>query len=70
LVAPSVDDFAVARPLQETAIELLGNPAWPRHLGQLARALRTRRDHLVGELRLHLPDLAPHTVPHGAYTCG
>lgn len=61
----TVDDFAVARPLQETAIELLGNPAWPRHLGQLARALRSRRDHLVGELRLHLPDLAPHTVPYG-----
>jgi len=60
-----VDDFSVARPLQETAIELLGNPAWPRHLGQLARALRTRRDHLTGELRLHLPELAPHTVPHG-----
>ena len=61
----TVDDFAVARPLQETAIELLGNPAWPRHLSQLTRALRTRRDHLVGELGLHLPNLAPHTVPHG-----
>lgn len=61
----TVDDFAVARPLQETAIELLGNPAWPRHLRQLTRALRARRDHLAAELQLHLPDLAPHTVPHG-----
>lgn len=61
----TVDDFAVARPLQETAIELLGNPAWPRHLTRLSRELRTRRDHLAGELRRHLPDLAPRTVPRG-----
>jgi DNA-binding transcriptional MocR family regulator len=61
----TVDDFAVARPLQETAIELLGNPSWPRHLAQLGRALRTRRDHLASELRRHLPDLAPPAVPHG-----
>lgn len=60
-----VDDFGVARPLQETAVELLGSPAWPRHLSQLTRALRSRRDHLVGELHRHLPDLAPKTVPHG-----
>ncbi len=61
----TVDDFAVARPLQETALELLGNPAWPRHLTQLSRALRARRDHLIYELRRHLPALAPHTVPLG-----
>ncbi|HEU0101358.1 MAG TPA: PLP-dependent aminotransferase family protein [Mycobacteriales bacterium] len=60
-----VDDFGVARPLQETAVELLGSPAWPRHLGQLARALRARRDHLVGELHRHLPELAPRTAPAG-----
>lgn len=61
----TVDAFAVARPLQETALELLGSPAWPRHLTHLGRALRTRRDHLAGELRRHLPDLAPPAVPHG-----
>lgn len=61
----TVDDFAIARPLQETALELLGNPAWPRHLAQLSRALRTRRDHLADELRRNLPDLAPVRVPHG-----
>lgn len=58
-----VDDFALARPLQESAVELLGSPAWPRHLTQLRRALRSRRDHLVGELRHHLPELAPRRVP-------
>ena len=60
-----VDDFGVARPLQETAVELLGSPAWPRHLTRLGRALRGRRDHLVGELRRHLPELVPGTVPGG-----
>lgn len=60
-----VDDFGVARPLQETAVELLGSAAWPRHLRQLSRALRERRDHLLGELRQHLPDLPPTAVPRG-----
>lgn len=60
-----VDDFGVARPLQETAIELLGSTAWPRHLNQLARALRMRRDHLLGQLHQHLPNLAPVAVPRG-----
>lgn len=60
-----VDDFAVARPLQETAVELFGSPAWPRHLTALARALRHRRDHLVGELARHLPELEPPRVPAG-----
>ena len=60
-----VDDFAVSRPLQETAVELLGSPAWPRHLNRLTRALRDRRDHLLGELHRHLPDLVPSTAPRG-----
>ena len=60
-----VDDFGVARPLQETAVELLGSPAWPRHLTQLARALRGRRDHLLTELRRVLPDLTAPAVPRG-----
>ncbi len=60
-----VDDFGVARPLQETAVELLGSPGWPRHIIQLGRALRSRRDHLVNELHRHLPDLAPLTIPGG-----
>lgn len=60
-----VDDFGVARPLQETAVELLGSTAWPRHLNQLSRALRSRRDHLLGQLHQHLPDLSPVAVPRG-----
>ena len=60
-----VDDFGLARPLQETAVELLGSPAWPRHLGRLHRTLRARRDHLLVELRRHLPELAPRFAPAG-----
>jgi DNA-binding transcriptional MocR family regulator len=60
-----VDDFGVARPLQETAVELLGSPAWPRHLARLARELRGRRDHLLAEIRRYLPELHAPAVPRG-----
>jgi DNA-binding transcriptional MocR family regulator len=60
-----VDDFGVARPLQETALELLGAPAWPRHLARLSSVLRRRRDHLAAELRGTLPDLDPPRLPRG-----
>jgi DNA-binding transcriptional MocR family regulator len=60
-----VEDFGVPRPLQETAVELLGAPSWPRHLTRLTAALRARRDHLAAELRRHLPDLLPVAVPRG-----
>ena len=51
--------------LQEIAVELLGSPAWPRHLDRLGRALRARRDHLVAELARCRPDLLPRTTPAG-----
>jgi DNA-binding transcriptional MocR family regulator len=60
-----VDDFGVPRPLQETAVELLGAAAWPRHLTRLTAALRARRDHLAAELRRQLPHLRPVPVPRG-----
>ena len=60
-----VDDFGVARPLQESAVELLGGPAWPRHLAGLSRTLRGRRDALLRELAGRLPALCPVAVPRG-----
>ena len=42
-----VEDFFVPGPLQEAAVELLGSPAWPRHLRRLRAGLRERRDALV-----------------------
>ncbi|MFI9602375.1 PLP-dependent aminotransferase family protein [Streptomyces sp. NPDC052043] len=62
-----VDTFFVPRPLQEAALELVGSPAWPRHLRALAAELRSRRDALTTALRRHLPDLALPHVPSGGY---
>lgn len=62
-----VDSFFVARPLQETALELVGSPAWTSHLRALARALRDRRTTLLTALSRTLPTLLPHQPPHGGY---
>ena len=61
--AQLVDSFFVARPLQETALELVGSPAWPRHLRAVGEALRRRRDALVSALAAH--GLRPALLPRG-----
>jgi DNA-binding transcriptional MocR family regulator len=58
-----VDSFFVARPLQEAALELVGSPAWPRHLRTVGEALRRRRDTLVSALAAH--GLRPAVLPCG-----
>jgi DNA-binding transcriptional MocR family regulator len=58
-----VDSFFVARPLQEAALELVGSPAWPRHLRAVGEALRRRRDTLVSALGAR--GLRPALVPRG-----
>ncbi|MEU3979984.1 PLP-dependent aminotransferase family protein [Streptomyces sp. NPDC026672] len=62
-----VDTFFVPRPLQEAALELVGSPAWPRHLRAVAAELKTRRDTLAAALRLRLPELALPHVPSGGH---
>ncbi|MFD5794965.1 PLP-dependent aminotransferase family protein [Streptomyces diastatochromogenes] len=62
-----VDSFFVPRPLQEAALELVGSPAWPRHLRALSAELKTRRDTMTTELALHLPELALPHIPSGGY---
>ncbi|MET9884241.1 PLP-dependent aminotransferase family protein [Streptomyces sp. NPDC006430] len=62
-----VDSFFVPRPLQEAALELVGSPAWPRHLRAVAAELRHRRDVLAGALRRELPGLALPHLPSGGY---
>ncbi|MET9732296.1 PLP-dependent aminotransferase family protein [Streptomyces sp. NPDC006458] len=62
-----VDTFFVPRPLQEAALELVGSPAWPRHLRALGAQLRVRRDAMVSALRLTLPELDLPHVPSGGY---
>ncbi|MEU3101480.1 PLP-dependent aminotransferase family protein [Streptomyces griseoflavus] len=62
-----VDTFFVPRPLQEATLELVGSPAWPRHLRAVSAALRARRDAMTAALRLRLPELALPHVPSGGY---
>jgi DNA-binding transcriptional MocR family regulator len=64
-VARTIDDFYVAGPLQEAALELVSAPAWARHRRSLARALGERRDALLAALARHLPLLSPAAVPRG-----
>ncbi|WP_063784308.1 PLP-dependent aminotransferase family protein [Streptomyces sp. SBT349] len=62
-----VDSFFVPRPLQETALELVGSQAWERHLRTVARELAIRRDVLAGALTDELPRLTLPLVPRGGY---
>ncbi|WP_371672660.1 PLP-dependent aminotransferase family protein [Streptomyces sp. NBC_00289] len=62
-----VDTFFVPRPLQEAALELVGSPAWPRHLRAVSAELRTRRTAMTAALRATLPELSLPHVPSGGY---
>ncbi|WP_433918274.1 PLP-dependent aminotransferase family protein [Streptomyces canus] len=62
-----VDTFFVPRPLQEAALELVGSPAWPRHLRTISAELKARRDAMAAALRLELPELALPHIPSGGY---
>ncbi|ANW21036.1 PLP-dependent aminotransferase family protein [Streptomyces clavuligerus] len=62
-----VDNFFVPRPLQEAALELVGAPAWTRHLRAVAAELRVRRDTMAAALRLRLPGFALPHIPAGGY---
>ncbi|MGW2348265.1 aminotransferase-like domain-containing protein [Actinacidiphila glaucinigra] len=63
-----VDSFFVPRPLQEATLELVGAPAWPRHLRAVSAGLRDRRDAMSAALHRELPGLmAGVHVPVGGY---
>ncbi|MFD8195522.1 aminotransferase-like domain-containing protein [Streptomyces wuyuanensis] len=62
-----VDNFFVPRPLQDAALELVGAPAWNRHLRFVAAELKARRDTMTTALRLRLPELALPHVPAGGH---
>ncbi|GAA0364807.1 PLP-dependent aminotransferase family protein [Actinoallomurus spadix] len=61
--AQVVESFFVARPLQETALELVTSSAWPRHLRTVGEELRRRRDALTTALAA--AGLRPAVRPHG-----
>lgn len=62
-----VDTFFVPRPLQEAALELVGSPAWNRHLRAVAAELKARRDTMTAALSLGLPELSLPHIPAGGY---
>ncbi|MEU3603171.1 PLP-dependent aminotransferase family protein [Streptomyces sp. NPDC006798] len=62
-----VESFFVPRPVQEAALELVGSPAWHRHLRTVAAALRTRRDTLAAAVAGDLPELGLPSVPCGGH---
>jgi DNA-binding transcriptional MocR family regulator len=59
-----VDTFFVPRPLQEATLDLVGTPAWHRHLRGLATTLRDRREAMVSALHHHGLDVRS---PAGGY---
>ncbi|WP_344940425.1 PLP-dependent aminotransferase family protein [Sphaerisporangium flaviroseum] len=63
--AQLVESFFVARPLQETALEFLGSPAWRRHRTSVTAELTVRRDALAAALARHLPAAEVRLVPQG-----
>ncbi|WP_017591681.1 aminotransferase-like domain-containing protein [Nocardiopsis potens] len=62
-----VDSFFVPRPLQEAALELVGSPAWVRHLRAVAAGLAERRTAMASALLTELPGLPPPAFPVGGY---
>ncbi|RZS40861.1 DNA-binding transcriptional MocR family regulator [Herbihabitans rhizosphaerae] len=63
-----VDDFFVTPLLQETALQLVTSPSWPRHLRRLHAELHRRRDHLVALVRDLLgPDVLPYEPTGGMH---
>ncbi|MFC7307787.1 PLP-dependent aminotransferase family protein [Streptomyces monticola] len=62
-----VDNFFVPRPLQEAALELVGSPAWNRHLRSVAGQLKERRDAMTSGLLREVPELSLPHIPTGGY---
>jgi DNA-binding transcriptional MocR family regulator len=60
-----IDDFFVAGPLQEAALDLVSSPSWRTHRRRLTAALRERRDVLVAAVARHVPAARIDLVPAG-----
>jgi DNA-binding transcriptional MocR family regulator len=65
--ARTIDDFYVAGPLQEAALQLLSSPVWNRHLRTMRTALLQRRDALLTALRTHLNASWINHIPRGGF---
>jgi len=63
----TTDDFFVAGPLQEAALQLVSSPSWARHLRSIRAELRGRRDALIAAVRESLPTASLTAVPNGGF---
>ncbi len=63
----TIDDFFVAGPLQEAALQLVTSPSWPRHLRAVTAALRERRAALVAAVHKHFGRDSLAVVPGGGF---
>ncbi len=60
-----VDDLFVNRLTQETALELVGSPGWARHIVDVGKALRERRQVVLTALAEVAPTLMVPRLPGG-----
>jgi DNA-binding transcriptional MocR family regulator len=63
--AKALEDFYVAGPLQEAAVDFVNSPAWATHKRRVATELARRRDALLSSLDATLPELVVATRPRG-----
>ena len=61
------DDFFVAGPLQEAALQLVSSPSWARHLRAMRAELRIRRDALIAAIRETLTAVTLTAIPNGGF---
>ncbi|GAB0118426.1 GntR family transcriptional regulator [Acidisoma sp. 7E03] len=64
-MARLVDDFSVPGLMQETALQLVTAPGWPRHLKALRAELRHRRDLLAAAVTARLGAHCLRQIPAG-----
>ena len=63
----TTDDFFVAGPLQEAALQLVSSTSWSRHLRVMRTELRMRRDALVAAIKDTLPAATLPAIPNGGF---
>lgn len=63
----TTDDFFVAGPLQEAAVQLLSSPAWVRHLRAMRAELLLRRNVMIAAISESLPEARLAIVPKGGF---
>jgi len=63
--AKALEDFYVAGPLQDTAVDFVNSPAWGKHKRRVSAELGVRRDALTSSLAAKLPEATLALRPQG-----